>query len=84
LYCFFVLLISAGLKIAREADDKFGSNLALAITSWIGLQAMINFSAMVALVPLTGIPLPFISYGGSALVVNLIGMGILVNIGKEK
>jgi cell division protein FtsW len=79
----FLLLISTGMKVARNTEDKFGSNLALAITCWIGLQALINISAMVALVPLTGIPLPFISYGGSALVVNLVGMGILVNIAKQ-
>ncbi len=79
----FLLLISTGMKIARQTEDKFGSNLALAITCWIGLQALVNISAMVALVPLTGIPLPFISYGGSALVVNMLGMGILVNIAKS-
>lgn len=80
----YLWLISLGLKISRDTSDKFGSNLALAITCWIATQAFVNISAMVALVPLTGIPLPFVSYGGSALVILLLGSGILVSIGRSK
>jgi cell division protein FtsW len=79
----YLLLIIQGLKVAQNSSDQFSSNLALAITSWIGVQAFVNIAAMVALVPLTGIPLPFISYGGSALVVLLFASGILVNIAKS-
>lgn len=79
----FLILIWRGLRIAKQAPDNFGRLLALGITSWIGIQALINLAAMVALVPLTGIPLPFISYGGSSLVLALTGMGILTNISKH-
>ena len=71
-----------GFKIAREAPDHFAKYLAIGITSWIVLQAFINIAAMLNLVPLTGITLPFISYGGSSLIVTLLAMGILLNISK--
>lgn len=80
----FLLLIWRGFKVAKEAPDKFGSLLAIGIISWIGFQTLINLSAIAALVPLTGVPLPFISYGGSSLVLILIASGILVNISKQK
>lgn len=80
----FLALALLGMNVAQNAKDKFGANLAIAISSWIAIQAFVNISAMVALVPLTGIPLPFISYGGSALVILLFASGILVNIAKSK
>ena len=80
----FLFLIWRGLKIAKEAPDEFGRLLAVGITAWIGFQALINLCSMVALVPLTGIPLPFISYGGSSLILALVAMGILVNISKQR
>lgn len=80
----FLILIWRGFKIALEAPDEFGCLLAVGITAWVGLQALVNLAAMVALVPLTGIPLPFISYGGSSLILALTGMGILVNISKQR
>lgn len=80
----FVLLIWRGLKIANNAQDEFGRILATGLTVWLGIQAVINLSAMVALLPLTGVPLPFISYGGSALVVNMMAVGILLNISRIK
>lgn len=80
----FTLLILRGLVIARRAGDNFGRLLAVGLTSWLGIQVVINLSSMVALLPLTGVPLPFISYGGSALVVNLTAVGILLNISKSK
>ncbi len=79
----FAMLVFLGLKVSQNAPDVFGTNLALGITSWIGLQALINIAAMVALVPLTGIPLPLISYGGSSLVIALLGLGILVSISRQ-
>jgi cell division protein FtsW len=78
----FGYFIYKGLKIAISAPDKFSQVFAVGITAWIGGQAFLNIAAMVALVPLTGIPLPFISYGGSSLVTVLLGCGILLNIGK--
>jgi len=69
-------------SIAKRAPDSFSRLLATAIAFWIPAQAVINVAAMVSLVPLTGIPLPFISYGGSSLIVTLIAVGILLNISR--
>lgn len=80
----FTYLVWRGLSIAANTRDPFGRLLAVGITSWIGIQAFINLSAMVALVPLTGVPLPFLSYGGSALIFNLAAMGILLNISFQR
>ncbi|MBI4039551.1 putative lipid II flippase FtsW [Candidatus Daviesbacteria bacterium] len=79
-----LFLIFRGFIIVMSAPDRFGRLLGAGIISLIGFQTMINLSSMVALVPLTGVPLPFISYGGSALVVNLAAVGILANISKQK
>ncbi len=78
----FLLLIIYGIKISAASSNQFSANLSLAITSAIGVQALLNISAITALVPLTGIPLSYISYGGSSLVILLIASGILVNIAK--
>ena len=83
LICLFGLFIIRGLKIAQEAKDDFSKNLAIGLTSWIGIQAIINISSMVALLPLTGVPLPFISYGGSAIIVNIAALGLLLNISRR-
>lgn len=79
----FLFFIWKGLLIASRAQDMYGKLLAVALTSWIGMQAFVNLSTMVALLPLTGVPLPFVSYGGSALVVNLAAVGILISISKK-
>ncbi len=79
----FSYLIYRGFKIVENTSDRFGQLLAFGLTVWLGLQAIINLSAMVSLIPLTGVPLPFISYGGSALLVNLMAIGILLNISKH-
>jgi len=78
----FIVLVWRGLKISKSAPDDFGRLLSLGIICWIGFQAVINISAMLGLLPLTGIPLPFISYGGTSLVALLGAMGILQNISK--
>ncbi len=78
----FLLFINQGIKIAKNTPDKLGSLLAVGITVWIGLQAFLNIAANVALGPLTGIPLPFFSYGGSSMVVILTAVGILLNISR--
>ncbi len=72
-----------GYRIARTAPDAFSRLLATGITSWIILQAAINLGAMLGVVPLTGVPLPFISYGGNALIVTLAGVGILLSISRH-
>ncbi len=73
-------LIWRGIQTAKGAGDQFGFLLAVGITSWLGFQAIINIGSMVALFPLTGVPLPLISYGGSSLVMVMTGIGILLNI----
>lgn len=80
----FVFIIWRGLSIAIRTKDMFGKLLAIGLTSLIGVQALVNMSAMVALVPLTGVPLPFLSYGGSSLVVSLTAVGILLNISGQR
>lgn len=77
------MLIFRSFKIAETAPDKFGKLLATGLTIWIGAQTIVNLSAMVSLMPLTGVPLPFISYGGSALIANLVAIGILLNISRQ-
>ncbi len=79
----FVVMIWRGFYIATNAKDTFGKLLAGGITTFLAGQVLINLSAQTALVPLTGIPLPFISYGGSALIINLTAIGILLNIARQ-
>src|SRR3990172_625516 len=79
----FTVLVINGFQVAASTDDEFQKFLAVGISSLIGLQAFINISAIVALVPLTGIPLPFISYGGSSLLTMLFSTGLLLNIAKN-
>ena len=74
------LLIVRGYKIAREAPDRFGFLVASGITTWIAFQSIINMAINLSLFPLTGLTLPFISYGGSSLVTMLGAIGILLNI----
>lgn len=83
LIAIFLFIVFRGVRIALFAPDRFGQLLGFGISSWIGVQAIVNLGAMVAIFPLTGVPLPLISYGGSSLVVTLIGIGILLNISKQ-
>jgi cell division protein FtsW len=80
LFCFFVY---KGFEIAKKAPDDFGRLTAFGIISWIAIQAIINIAAMAHLIPLTGIPLPFFSYGSSSLLMIMCGCGILLNISKN-
>ena len=73
----------AGLRIAMQCADPFGSRLAAGLTALVCGQAVINLAAVLGLAPLTGIPLPFVSYGGSNLVVQLVAVGILLNIASR-
>lgn len=79
-----LFVIWRGFKVALGAPDRFGRLLGVGITAWIGSQALVNIGAMLGVLPLTGVPLPFISYGSSALIVSLLGMGVLVNISRSK
>lgn len=80
----FLVFCWRGIKIGKLCQDKFSQLTAWGITFWIFLQSFTNIGAMIGVLPLTGIPLPFISYGGSALVAEMIGVGILLNTSKQK
>lgn len=79
----FVLFAYKGFTIAKKAPDLYGRLIAIGVTTWISFQAFVNIAAIIGLVPLTGIPLPLVSYGGSALLFSLAALGILVNISKQ-
>jgi cell division protein FtsW len=78
----FGAFIYAGIRIALRAPDAYGRMLAAGITAWFGLQALVNLGAVTGVLPITGVPLPFISFGGSSLVVSLMASGVLLSIGR--
>jgi cell division protein FtsW len=78
----FGVLIYGGIRIAVHATDRFGRLLAAGIIAWIGLQTVINLGAVTGLLPITGVPLPLVSFGGTALVVTLAGVGVLASIAR--
>ena len=79
----FSFVIIRGIKIALHAPELFGTYLALGISCMLAVQVTVNMGVVMAILPTKGLTLPFISYGGSSLVINLIGMGILMNISKK-
>jgi cell division protein FtsW len=79
----FLIFVWLGFRVSKKSSDKFSQLLALGVSSWIGVQALVNIGAMIGILPLTGIPLPFISYGGTHLIAELIGIGILLNISRH-
>jgi len=79
----FGLFIYKGISIAKKTTNEFGSLLAFGITMMIGIQAAMNFCVVTGLVPTKGLPLPFISYGGTSLIVNMAAVGILFNIARR-
>jgi len=79
----FLLLAYSGIRIALAAPDTFGALLAAGITGWLCIQAFINIAVVVTLVPITGITLPFISAGGSSLIISFAAVGILLSISRE-
>lgn len=80
----FAFLVWRMFRVAVRAADTFGKLLAAGIASWIGVQSVLNIGAMAALIPLTGIPLPLISYGGSSFVIVLAATGIVLNISRQR
>ena len=83
LLCFCVIAWR-GLRISMRAEDRFGSFVALGLTTMIAAQAFINISVVLGLMPTKGIPLPLVSAGGSSLLINLLGMGVLLNISQHE
>ena len=79
----FLVIAWRGLRTALVAPDRFGALLALGITTMVVCQALVNMSVVIGLFPTKGIPLPFVSNGGSSLLISLIAMGILLNISQQ-
>jgi len=79
----FGFFLALGVRIAKRAPDRFGFLLAGGITGWIGLQTLVNMGAVSGLLPITGVPLPLISFGGSSLVFTMAAIGILLSIAKR-
>ncbi len=79
----FAVIVWRGLRVTVAAPDRFGAFLALGFTMMVALQAFVNISVVLGLVPTKGIPLPFVSSGGSSLVISLLGMGILLNVSQH-
>lgn len=79
----FGLLVWRGLVIARQAEDRFGTYLALGLSALFGLQALINMAVVLSVMPAKGITLPFVSYGGSSLLVSMASIGVLLSISRR-
>jgi cell division protein FtsW len=79
----FVAFCVLGARAALLAPDRFGMLLAAGITSWFGVQAFVNMGAVIGILPITGVPLPFVSYGGTSLMINLIAAGLLLNVARQ-
>ncbi len=79
----FIIIIIRGLKIAMNCEDYFGKFLSFGITFGIAFQTILNLMVVVGLIPVTGVTLPFLSYGGSSLIISLVSIGILLNISMQ-
>ena len=79
----FIGLAAFGIRAALRCDDKFGSLLATGISMWFLLQAFINVGTVIGVLPVTGIPLPFVSFGGTSLLVGMVAVGIILNIDRQ-
>ncbi len=79
----FLFLAFMGIRTAVKAPDRFGMLIASGITIWISLQALVNMGAVTSSLPITGVPLPLVSFGGTSLVISLAAMGVLLNIAKQ-
>ena len=79
----FSALTIAGILIALRCTDRFGRLLAIGVTTWLSAQALVNIGGVTGVLPITGVPLPFVSAGGSALVVSLVGVGVLVSVARH-
>ncbi|MCC6381709.1 MAG: putative lipid II flippase FtsW [Dehalococcoidia bacterium] len=78
----FVTLMIRGYQIARRSQDDFGTLIATGVTTWIAVQAMLNIGGITRMIPLTGVPLPFLSFGGNALAAVMLGMGVLISVSR--
>jgi cell division protein FtsW len=79
----FCIITWRGLRVTLSAPDRFGAFLALGLTTMVAVQAFMNMSVVLSLMPTKGIPLPLVSFGGSSLLINLVGMGVLLNVSQH-
>ncbi len=79
----FLILTVVGAVVAMRAPDQFGRLLAIGLLTWLVFQALVNIGGVVGAIPITGVPLPFMSVGGNAMIVNLAVTGILLNIARN-
>ncbi len=79
----FLLFILRGLKIAENAPDAFGRFIVVGVIAWFGVQAFVNIGSMIGILPITGVPLPFLSYGGTAMTISLAATGLVLNVSKH-
>lgn len=80
----FVAFTLAGTYIAVRASDRFGRLLAIGITTWLATQAIVNIGGVTGILPITGVPLPFVSFGGTALIMAMVGVGVLVSVARHR
>ena len=72
-----------GFRVATRARDTYGFLLAVGVTAWISYQALINIAVITAVIPFTGMPMPFLSYGGSSMTTTIVGIGILLSVSRD-
>jgi cell division protein FtsW len=72
-----------GIRAAQQAPDRFGALLGLGLVAWVAAETVINVGAVVGVLPVTGIPLPFVSFGGSSLVITMAAAGVLINVARQ-
>jgi len=80
----FALFVVLGLHIARTAADRFGTLLAVGLTAMVGVTAFVHIAVTLGIVPTTGLPLPFISYGRTNLIISMLAAGVLINVGERR
>jgi cell division protein FtsW len=80
----FAVYIGLGLRIARTASDRFGTLLAAGLTAMVGVTAVLHMAVTMAMVPTTGLTLPFLSYGRSSLLISLLATAVIINIGTHR
>jgi cell division protein FtsW len=79
----YVVIAYLGIRTALRAPDLFGRLLAVGVTTWICVQAFVNIGAVIGILPVTGVPLPFVSFGGSSMVMAMAAAGILLNVSRQ-
>lgn len=79
----FIAFGVLGIRVAAQAESRFSASVAIGVTTWIVIQAFVNIGAVVGILPITGVPLPFLSYGGTSMVVTLAAVGLLLNVARH-